>query len=337
MSDYSGDYVLELRDLHVYFHTLGGRVHAVRGVDLEVRPGETLGLVGETGCGKSATASALMGLIAEPPGEVLASRLHFRGKDLLAGAASGRDRLRRLSATAVAEVRGGGISMIFQDPSAALNPVFSVVDPIRAVLRHHLMLDAPRAQTRALEWLAHVGLPDPEAVAGKYPHQLSGGMKQRVAIAMALAPEPALVLADEPTTALDVTVQAQVLALLRGLQEETRIGLLFITHDLGIVAEMCHRVAVMYAGRVVEEAPVKELFEAPRHPYTRGLFAARPTLHGGRERLAAIPGAVPPPSAIPSGCPFHPRCPRAQAKCAAQMPVLEGDPHRAACFFPVTS
>ena len=339
--------LLEVRDLHVRFSSLAGRVQAVRGVSLRVEKGETLGLVGETGCGKSVTASALMGLIASPPGRVAAHAMRFRGRNLLGpvdrGLISGHSLAHRpLYLEALESVRGGGMSMIFQDPSAALNPTFPVGDMLLAVLRrHHPDLDEGEREERAIEWLELVGLPRPSELLRCFPHQLSGGMKQRIAIALALAPHPSLVLADEPTTALDVTVQAQVLALLRSMQDATGFGLIMITHDLGVVAETCHRVAIMYAGRIVEEASVTTLFDEPAHPYTQGLFRARPALGVSKhQRLQAIPGAVPPPTRFPPGCAFHPRCPRAGERCKTQTPVLSAvrveDPrHQVACFYPL--
>jgi oligopeptide/dipeptide ABC transporter ATP-binding protein len=339
--------LLELQDLHVRFSSLAGRVQAVRGVSLRVEMGETLGLVGETGCGKSVTAAALMGLIACPPGRVAARELRFRGRNLLGPVdrqliSHHSEGHRPLFGEALESVRGHSMTMVFQDPSAALNPTFPVGDMLMAVLRHHHPdLEEVEREERAIEWLEMVGLPRPSELLACYPHQLSGGMKQRIAIALALAPHPLLLLADEPTTALDVTVQAQVLALLRGMQKATGFGMIMITHDLGVVAETCHRVAVMYAGRVVEEAPVQALFDEPAHPYTRGLFRARPALGVSKEqRLEAIPGAVPPATRLPSGCAFHPRCPRAAERCRTQTPVLTpvhtGDPsHRSACFYPL--
>jgi peptide/nickel transport system ATP-binding protein len=334
--------LLEVGGLEVSFDTPGGRVAAVRGVSLRVGRGETLGVVGETGSGKSVTTSALMGLLPMPPAHVRAERLTFDGRTLLRG--------ERLDISAVERERGRGMAMIFQDPSSALNPVFPIGDPLKAVLARHAGLRGARANARAVELLDHVGLPDPAHLLGRYPHQLSGGQKQRAAIAMALAARPALLIADEPTTALDATVQAQVLALLKTLQRETGVAMIFISHDLGVVSRVCARVAVMYAGRIVEEAPVERLFAAPAHPYTRGLFAARPTLRRpsmlgegalvpARERipLLAIPGSVPPLSRLPAGCAFHPRCRLATGRCAAEAPGLEEvrSGGRVACFHPV--
>jgi oligopeptide/dipeptide ABC transporter ATP-binding protein len=327
--------LLDVEGLRVEFDTMRGVVPAVRGVSYAVEAGETLGIVGETGCGKSVTASCVLGLLPSPPARITATRLAFDGTDMLVGG--------RLSYPAAGRIRGRGISMIFQDPSSALNPVFPIGDPLCALLRTHFGLVGAAARDKAVSWLGRVGLPSPAAVMSKYPHELSGGMKQRVAIAMALACEPKLVIADEPTTALDVTIQAQVLDLLAALQAETGIGLIFISHDLGVVRKMCHRVMVMYAGQVVESATREQLFTRPRHPYTRGLFAARPTLRGhaempvpgvgatGRAPLAAIRGSVPRLADLPPGCAFAPRCSRADERCGVDAPRLE---EGVACWHP---
>lgn len=335
--------LLELKNLQVSFDTPGGRVKAVRGVSLSLERAETLGIVGETGSGKSVTTSALMGLLAMPPAHISAEHLQFDGRTLLRGT--------RLDMRAVEAARGRGMGMIFQDPSSALNPVFPIGDLMLAVLARHASLRGQAARARAIELLEQVGLPEPARQLGRYPHEMSGGMKQRAAIATALAARPAMLIADEPTTALDATVQAQVLALLRKLQEDTGIAMIFISHDLGVVSRVCSRVAVMYAGRIVEEAPVARLFSTPAHPYTRGLFTARPVLRRpsllaeaasqvpARDRipLLAIPGAVPPLSELPSGCAFHPRCRLASGRCATDVPPLEKvtGGGRVACFHPV--
>lgn len=334
--------LLVVRDLRVSFDSPDGPLHAVRGIDLRVARGEAIGIVGETGSGKSVATSALLGLL--PAGaHAQAAQLELDGRSLLRGGT--------LDLDAIAALRGRGIGMIFQDPASALNPVFSIGSVMRDVLHRHEGLRGEAAQARALELLTRVGLPDPAHVLEAYPHQLSGGMKQRAAIATALAARPALLVADEPTTALDATVQAQVLALLAELQRDTGVAMIFISHDLAVVSRVCARAAVMYAGRIVEEAPVERLFAAPAHPYTRGLFAARPVLRRPsrldemqaiappRERvpLLAIPGAVPPLSAVPPGCAFHPRCRLATHRCSAETPALqatEGD-GAVACFHPV--
>lgn len=334
--------LLDARNLRVSFDVPAGPLQAVRGVDLRLERGEALGIVGETGSGKSVATSALLGLLP-PTARVEADVLTFADRPLLRGGA--------IDPSAVAAVRGRGIGMIFQDPSSALNPLLSIGRVMGDVLRRHQGLRGAMARTRAVELLGRVGLPEPDRVFDAHPHQLSGGMKQRAAIATALAARPTLLVADEPTTALDATVQAQVLALLATLQRDSGVAMIFISHDLAVVSRVCSRVAVMYAGRIVEEAPVQRLFSAPAHPYTRGLFAARPVLRRpskldeaqafvpARERLPllAIPGAVPPLSALPAGCAFHPRCRLATGRCASETPSLvpmdEGG--AVACFYPV--
>ncbi|MDF1504986.1 ABC transporter ATP-binding protein [Roseisolibacter sp. H3M3-2] len=303
--------VLSLRDLRAYFHTDAGVARSVDGVSLDVHAGETLGVVGESGCGKSVTALSVLRLI-RPPGRVEAgSRVLFEGRDLLA-----------LPEHELRAIRGNRIAMIFQEPMTALNPVFTVGDQIAEVVRVHEKASRKAAWARAVEMLAAVGIPDPERRAKEYPHQLSGGMRQRVMIAMALVLSPAVVIADEPTTALDVTIQAQILELLSDLQRRLGTAIVMITHDLGVIAEVARRVVVMYAGEVVEESPVGPLFAAPHHPYAEGLLAAVPRLGDRRDRLATIPGTVPPATAWPSGCRFRDRCPYAWERCAREHPPL---------------
>jgi len=303
--------LLRIENLRTVFHTDDGDVTAVNGVTLDVRPGETLGLVGESGCGKSVTAMSVLRLIPSPPGEVVAGRMLFRGEDLL-----------RVSESRMRQIRGNEISMVFQEPMTALNPVYSVGNQIDEAIRLHQKVDRREARRRTIMMLENVGIPSPRERVDAYPHQLSGGMRQRVMIAMALSCRPSLLIADEPTTALDVTIQAQILDLLRKLQAEMGMAILLITHDLGVVAEMADRVVVMYAGRVMEEAPVRQLYKSPRHPYTRALLASIPSgLVKGR--LAVIPGSVPPPFATPPGCPFHPRCSFALDVCRNVVPELE--------------
>jgi oligopeptide/dipeptide ABC transporter ATP-binding protein len=303
--------VLAVRDLRTWFHTDAGVARSVDGVSFEVLPGETLGIVGESGCGKSVTALSVLRLI-RPPGRIEAgSEVLFEGRDLLT-----------LPERELRAVRGRRIAMIFQEPMTALNPVFSVGDQIAEVVRVHTSGSAKAAWARAVEMLAAVGIPDPARRAGEYPHQLSGGMRQRVMIAMALVMNPAVVLADEPTTALDVTIQAQILELLQEMQQRLGTAIVLITHDLGVVAETARRVVVMYAGEVVEQSPVEPLFAAPHHPYTEGLLEAVPRLGAARERLATIPGSVPPATAWPTGCRFRDRCPYAWERCAAEHPPL---------------
>jgi oligopeptide/dipeptide ABC transporter ATP-binding protein len=303
--------VLSVRDLEVEFSTADGLVSAVNGVGFDLAAGETLAILGESGSGKSVTAQAVMGLI-ERPGRVVAGSVSFGGVDLLA--ASDEDRRR---------VRGSGLAMVFQDPLSALNPVWSVGFQIGELFRVHRGLGRREARRRAVELLERVRIPAAAQRVGQYPHQFSGGMRQRVMIAMALALDPEVLIADEPTTALDVTVQAQILELLDDLRAETGMGLLLITHDLGVVAETADRVAVMYAGRIVETGPADALLSAPAHPYTEGLLASVPRGQSGREhRLRPIAGAPPSLARIPPGCPFHPRCPYVIDRCRSERPAL---------------
>ena len=288
--------LLEVKELKTYFYTEDGTVRAVDGVDFEVYPGEVLGLVGESGCGKSVTSLSIMRLISAP-GKVEAGEILFDGADLL-----------KLPENEMIHVRGNRISMIFQQPQTALNPVFKVGDQIGEVLSIHQDFGKEAGYQRAVELLKMVGIPDAERRVDAYPHELSGGMAQRVMIAMALACLPELLIADEPTTALDVTIQAQILDLMRNLRENTGTAIILITHDLGVVAEMCERVAVMYAGEIVEQAEVGTLFDTPLHPYTVGLIGSIPILGKLKERLEVIPGSVPNLVDLPPGCRFAPRC-----------------------------
>ena len=289
------------------FDTPGGPVPAVNDVSFEIRAGETLGLVGESGSGKSVTALSIMRLV-QPPGRIAGGRLLFKGQDLLT-----------LDEAAMRAIRGAEISLIFQEPMTALNPVFRIGDQIAEALLVHGRADRQQAKAKAVELLRSVRIPNPESQVTAYPHQLSGGMRQRVMIAIALACQPSLVIADEPTTALDVTIQAQILELLRDMRSALNLSLLLITHDLGVVAETADRVAVMYAGRVVETGPVREILRNPQHPYTRGLLASIP---GGRPggRLRAIEGTVPMLGALPPGCAFNPRCPDRFEPCTTEPP-----------------
>jgi oligopeptide/dipeptide ABC transporter ATP-binding protein len=303
--------LLSVENLCTYFHTPGALAKSVDGVSFAVAQGEILGIVGESGCGKSVTALSILRLI-QPPGRIEAgSRIMFEGKDLVT-----------LDDSAMRHIRGNRISMIFQEPMSALNPVFTVGDQVAEVVRIHGQGSRKDAWKRAVEMLALTGIPDPEERAGQYPHQLSGGMRQRVLIAMALVMNPALVIADEPTTALDVTIQAQILELLVDLQKKFGTSILLITHDLGVVAETASRVVVMYCGEVVEEADVATLFAAAHHPYTEGLMQAMPQLGETRERLNVIPGSVPPPTDWPSGCRFRDRCPYSWELCEQEHPPL---------------
>jgi len=306
-----GAALLEIRDLSVQFFTYQGVVRALEGVSLSVSKGEILGLVGETGCGKSVLARAVLRVIADPPGRITAGRVLFKGRDLLA---LDRRQMRR--------IRGNEISMIFQEPMSSLNPVFTIGNQMMEVITLHQRVSRDEARGICLDMLRQVRMPDPEQVLAKYPHELSGGMLQRAMIAMELSCRPDLLLADEPTTALDVTVQAQVLTILEELTRESGVAVLFISHDLGVIAQLCDRVAVMYAGKVIETAPVTELFAAPRHPYTRGLLHAIPLIGQGREELAVIPGSVPRLIDPPPGCRFHPRCGNRFAPCDREVPTL---------------
>ncbi|QIA27619.1 ABC transporter ATP-binding protein [Thermaerobacter sp. PB12/4term] len=316
------DYLVEIRGLRTTFQTEEGLVPAVNGVDLAIRRGETLAVVGESGCGKSVTALSILRLIPSPPGRIEAGEIVFEGRDLL-----------RLSDEEMRRIRGNEIAMIFQEPMTSLNPVFTVGDQIAEVFMFHRGMSRRDALEQAVEMLRHVGIPAPERRVREYPHQMSGGMRQRVMIAMALACHPKLLIADEPTTALDVTIQAQILDLMRRLKEELGMAILLITHDLGVVAEMAERVVVMYAGRVVEEGDVYSVFRNPVHPYTEGLLRSIPRLDEDRERLPAIEGTVPSPGHLPGGCPFHPRCPYATDTCREVEPRLEplGEGRYAAC------
>ena len=309
--------LLSVEDLSI---RLGRGANVVDGVSFAVGRGETLCLVGESGCGKSLTALALMGLLARPPLEVTGGRAIFEGQDLLS-----------LPEPRMRALRGDRLGMIFQEPMTALNPAFTVGDQIAEAVRRK-GASRPEAEARALEMLRRVRIPAPEKRMAAYPHQLSGGMRQRAMIAMALANDPALLIADEPTTALDVTIQAQVLALVRQLQAEMGMAMILITHDLGVVAEVAQKVAVMYAGRIVEAGPVEAIFADPQHPYTIGLIGSMPSLGGRSGRLATIPGLVPTPDAMPEGCRFAERCPFAGPDCAAA-PALRslGPGHSVAC------
>ncbi len=288
--------LLEVKNLKTYFFTEDGIVKAVDGVDFVVYPGEVLGLVGESGCGKSVTSFSIMRLIGQP-GKIVDGEIYFDGKNLVT-----------IPENEMIQVRGNRISMIFQQPQSALNPVFKVGDQIAEVLDIHQSLGKEMGRQRAVELLKMVGIPEAERRAEAYPHELSGGMAQRVMIAMALACAPELLIADEPTTALDVTIQAQILDLMRGLREKTGTSIILITHDLGVIAEMAERVAIMYAGRIVEQTSVSVLFEKPLHPYTQGLIGSIPVLGKIKDRLAVIPGSVPNLVNLPPGCRFAPRC-----------------------------
>ena len=315
--------LLEVKDLRTRFSTDDGDFFAVDGVSFAVEPGKTLGVVGESGCGKSVTSLSIMGLVPSPAGRIAGGSIRFEGRELVGA-----------SARAMQDLRGNGIAMIFQEPMSSLNPAFTVGEQIVEGLLRHRAIGRAEASARAIEMLRKVRIPAPEQRFHEHPHKLSGGMRQRVMIAMALACEPRLLIADEPTTALDVTIQAQILELMRTLQRETGTAIILITHDLGVVAEVADDVVVMYAGRVVEQAPVAALFEAPQHPYTVGLLGSIPRLDAQRTRLASIEGQVPNPLRLKSGCSFAERCPFADTRCRAEAPALRevGASHRSACW-----
>ena len=320
------DSLLELNNVEVVFKTRNGIARVLDGVGFELRAGSTLGIVGESGCGKSMTALTIMRLIPQPPGRIAGGSIRLDGEDLLAA-----------SEARMREVRGNEISMVFQEPMTSLNPVFSVGEQIAETVRLHQGLSKRDALDRAVQMLAAVGIPAPERRVREYPHQLSGGMRQRVMIAIGLACDPRVLIADEPTTALDVTVQAQIFDLLMDLKERTGTSIILITHDMGAIAQMADRVVVMYAGRMVEEGPVEQILGDPIHPYTRGLITCVPHLeeHPAPERqpLTEIPGMVPALTALGRGCAFAPRCAHAMDRCREQAPPFTGPPeHRAACW-----
>ncbi len=321
--------LLEVRGLRTVFRSDGHDLAAVDGVEFSLARGGTLGLVGESGCGKSLTALSILRLVPSPPGRIAGGEIRFEGQDLV-----------KLEERELRKIRGNRISMVFQEPMTSLNPVFTVGNQIAEAIRLHQGLRGRELDLRVVEMLRRVRIPDPERRVGDYPGQMSGGMRQRIMIAMALACQPALLLADEPTTALDVTIQAQILDLLRELRQELGMALLLISHDLGVVAELAEQVAVMYAGKIVESGPTDEIFANPRHPYTRGLIRSLPL--GVRDdapagqRLASIPGTVPDLGARPSGCAFRDRCAIAHPECALEPPPLveiDGAGHRVACPF----
>jgi peptide/nickel transport system ATP-binding protein len=315
--------LLAIKNLRVEFHTEDGILKAVDGVSLQIKEGETLGLVGESGCGKSVTAFSILQLLPTPPAKYAGGEINFCGENLLA---KNEKELRR--------VRGNAISMVFQEPMSSLNPIMTIGQQISETIIEHQKKNKREAREIAIQMLHRVGIPSPERRFDEYPHQMSGGMKQRAMIAMALVCKPQLLIADEPTTALDVTIQAQILDLLRELQREFTMAVLLITHDLGVVAETCDNVAVMYAGKIVEQTTVNELFEHPLHPYTQGLFRSLPNLSKREDTLESIPGAVPNPLDFPSGCRFRTRCSLAQELCKEEPVLRELAPqHFVACHF----
>jgi len=315
--------LLEVQGLRTLFASERGEVRAVDGVDLRLERGRTLGIVGESGCGKSVTALSIMGLVPQPPGRIAAGEVRFEGEDLL-----------KASAQRLRDLRGDKLSMIFQEPMTSLNPAFQVGEQIAEAIFRHKEVSKPESEKQAVDMLRKVRIPSPETRAREYPHQLSGGMRQRVMIAMALACNPKLLIADEPTTALDVTIQAQILELMRALRAELGTAIILITHDLGVIAELADDVIVMYAGKVIERCAVPRLFAEPQHPYTVGLLGSIPRLDLEQERLSAIEGFVPDAAAMPEGCRFHPRCPFSVEKCRQQEPSLKEmvSGHFAACW-----
>jgi len=319
-------HLLEIRNLHTYFFLDEGVLKAVDGIDLDLKEGETLGIVGESGCGKSVTALSILQLIPSPPGKIVKGEICFEGTDLL-----------RRSEAEMRKIRGRTISMIFQEPMTCLNPVFQVGDQISEILRLHEGVSRREAWEKSIELLQLVGIPSPERRVKDYPHHLSGGMRQRAMIAMAVACSPRLMIADEPTTALDVTIQAQILELMTSLKEKRAMSLILITHNLGVIAETAQNVMVMYAGRIFEYADVRSIFVNPRHPYTKGLLNSIPRVDQEdtkKERLEAIPGLVPSPLDLPEGCKFLERCPYAFEQCAAEEPPLreDGSGHWVRCW-----
>jgi peptide/nickel transport system ATP-binding protein len=313
--------LLEVEDLRVEFPTRHGVLTAVDGLSLSIGEGEVLGVVGESGAGKSLTGSAIIGLL-EPPGRIAGGEIRFDGR-----------RIDNLPPEQMRKVRGKQIGAIFQDPLTSLNPLYTVGRQLVETIRVHLDLDGDAARARALELLREVGIPGAEQRIDHYPHQFSGGMRQRVVIALALAANPRLVIADEPTTALDVSIQAQIIALLKRLCREHGTAVMLVTHDMGVIAETAHRVAVMYAGRIVEVGAIRDVVKSPKHPYTVGLMGAIPAIGGARERLAQIDGAMPRIGAVPPGCPFHPRCAHAFDRCRRERPeLMPAGPSDAACW-----
>lgn len=318
------DILLEVKNLKTYFYTEDGIARAVDGMDFIIRKGETLGMIGESGCGKSVSALSIMQLVASPPGKIIEGEIWFEGEDLL-----------KKSPSEIKKIRGNDISMIFQEPMTSLNPVFTIGNQIMEPIILHQKLDKKKALKKAIEMLDLVGISSPEKQIDNYPHQLSGGMRQRAMIAMALSCEPKLLIADEPTTALDVTIQAQILELLKEIREEIGMAVMMITHDLAVIAEVSDDVLVAYAGKALEYADVKTIFKDPRHPYTQALYDSIPRLTDTKKRrLKVIPGMVPNPLEFPSGCRFHPRCKFAKSFCKKEEPQLKevSNTHNVSCF-----
>ena len=318
-----GKTLVEFKNLETHFHTGEGIVKAVNNVSFKIKEGETVCVVGESGCGKSVTAMSLMRLIPSPPGKIVGGEILFEGKDVL-----------KFTEQELMDMRGNDISVIFQEPMTSLNPVFKIGDQICEAIILHQHLSKEEAEKKAIEVLKIIGIARAEEIMKSYPHELSGGMRQRIMIAMAVCCNPKLLIADEPTTALDVTIQAQILDLMRNIKKEHDTAILLITHDLGVVAEMADYVVVMYAGKVVEEGPVLEIFKNPSHPYTRGLLRSKPSITEEKEELYAIPGQVPNPIGIKDSCYFHERCSECKAKCKDTIPTLHeiGENHKVACW-----
>ncbi|MBU1903665.1 MAG: ABC transporter ATP-binding protein [Proteobacteria bacterium] len=314
--------LLSVQDLKVYFRGRDKTARAVDGVSFDIRSGETVCLVGESGCGKTVSALTILGLIPTPPGEIVAGKIIFKGKNLL-----------DLDEADMQKIRGKHIAMVFQEPLTSLNPVFTIGDQIGEAIMIHEQVEPGELRKRCIQLLKDTGIPSPEQRLKDYPHQLSGGQRQRVMIAMALACNPDLIIADEPTTALDVTVQAQILNLMKFIQQKSSMSILYITHDLGVVANIADRVYVMYAGVIAEQGNTSQIFRTPRHPYTQGLLASLPVRSKRGKRLHSIPGAVPDPAYKPPGCPFHPRCSFAVETCSTQFPEMcnHGDGHLSRC------
>jgi oligopeptide/dipeptide ABC transporter ATP-binding protein len=317
-----GDSILEVKDLKVSFRTEDGVAFAVNGVDFTLNRGETLGIVGESGCGKSVSSLAILGLLPQPPAKVESGTIMYKGSDLL-----------KKTDREMQSIRGNEISMIFQEPMTSLNPLYTVGNQISEVITLHQNLNADQTREKCVEMLTLAGIPSPEKRLKCYPHELSGGMRQRVMIAMALACNPEILIADEPTTALDVTIQVQILELMNELQRKFNTAIMMITHDLGVIAEMAHKVLVIYAGRVVEYSDVHSIFESPLHPYTEGLLASIPVLDDVKDELNVIKGMVPSPFDMPKGCSFNPRCPYAKDICREKQPELyQLDGRQVRCF-----
>ena len=319
-----GEILLDVKNLSTYFYTDDGVVKAVENVSFSLEKGQTLGLVGESGCGKSVSSYSIMQLIPMPPGKIVSGEILFKGENLL-----------KYNEKQMRRIRGNDIAMIFQEPMTSLNPVYTVGDQIIEAIKLHQKLNYRASRKKAIQMLDKVGIPSPDQRIDEYPHQMSGGMKQRVMIAMALSCNPDLLIADEPTTALDVTIQAQILDLMQELKDEYGMSILFITHDLGVIAQMADEIAVMYASHIVEKASASEIFKNPRHPYTIGLFNSIPRIGTKKELLNVIPGTVPNPLDFPDGCKFNPRCFFKQDECEKKNPQLElvSDNHECACWF----